>query len=170
MKSRLALAALTTLALVAAASALDAQGGQGPGPGPGRGAGQGQGPGRHAGGPPAYDLAAETTLTGKVAELLPQACACGGLHLRLATASGDVEVALGPTTYLAEMGASFMLQDELQITGAKPANGAPADFLARSVRKGDATYELRDAAGLPRWAGAGKACPMHKSGAAGQAG
>jgi hypothetical protein len=123
--------------------------------------------GRHAGGPPAYDSAAETTLTGKVVELLPQACACGGLHVRLTTASGDVEVALGPTTYLAEIGASFMPQDEIQVTGAKPSNAAPADFLARSVRKGEATYELRDSAGLPRWAGAGKGCPMHKGGVAG---
>lgn len=166
MKARFAIAALAVTALVAAVSVAVAQGG----PGPGHGNGQGACQGRHAGGPPAYDSAAEKTLTGKVAELLPQACACGGLHVRLTTASGDVEVALGPTTYLAEIGASFRPQDEIQVTGAPPSNAAPADFLARSVRKGEATYELRDAAGLPRWAGAGKGCPMHKGGAAGQAG
>lgn len=166
MKARFAIAALAVTALVAVVSVAVAQGG----PGPGHRNGQGACQGRHAGGPPAYDSAAETTLTGKVAELLPQACACGGLHVRLTTASGDVEVALGPTTYLAEIGASFRPQDEIQVTGAPPSNAAPADFLARSVRKGEATYELRDAAGLPRWAGAGKGCPMHKGGAAGQVG
>ena len=158
MKARFAITALAVTALVAAVSVAVAQGG----PGPGHGNGKGDCQGRHAGGPPAYDSAAETTLTGKVVELLPQACACGGLHVRLTTTSGDLEVALGPTTYLAEIGASIMLQDEIQVTGAKPSNAAPADFLARSVRKGEATYELRDAAGLPRWAGAGKGCPMHK--------
>ena len=166
MKARFALAALAASALVAAVSVAAAQGG----PGPGRGAGQGNCQGRHAGGPPAYDSTAETTLTGRVAELLPQACACGGIHLRLTTSAGDVEVALGPSAYLAEIGASFMLQDEIQVTGAKPANAAPADFLARSIRKGEATFELRDAQGLPRWAGTGMGCPMHKHGAAGQAG
>lgn len=166
MKARFALAALAATALVAAVSVAAAQGG----PGPGRGAGPGNCQGRHAGGPPAYDSAAETTLTGRVAELLPQPCACGGLHLRLTTASGDVEVALGPNAYLAEIGAAFMLQDEIQVTGAKPSNAAPADFLARSVRKGETTYELRDSQGQPRWAGTGMGCPMHKRGAAGQAG
>lgn len=164
MKARFALAALAVAALVVSVAA--AQGGPGPGPGAGRGNCQG----RHGGGPPAYDSAAETTLTGRVAELLPQACACGGLHLRLATSAGDVEVALGPSTYLAEIGVALKLQDEIQVTGAKSSNAAPAEFLARSVRKGEATYELRDAQGLPRWAGTGMGCPMHKRGAAGQAG
>lgn len=168
MKSRFALAALAAAALVASVSVMSAQGGPGPGPGAGQG--------RHAGGPPAYDVAAETTLSGRVAELLPQACACGGLHLRLTTAAGDVEVALGPSQYLADIGAAFLPQDEIQVTGAKPAsaanaaNTAPADFLARSIRKGDSTFELRDAAGTPRWAGAGMACPMHKNRGAANAG
>lgn len=166
MKSGSAFAALAAAALVASVSVLAAQGGPGPGPG----AGQGHCQGRHAGGPPAYDVAAETTLSGRVAELLPQPCACGGLHLRLTTAAGDVEVALGPSQYLADIGAAFLPQDELLVTGAKPANAAPAEFLARSIRKGDATFELRDAAGLPRWAGAGKACPMHKGQGAANAG
>ncbi|MDQ1348880.1 MAG: hypothetical protein QG573_2256 [Acidobacteriota bacterium] len=166
MKSGSAFAALAAAALVASVSVLAAQGGPGPGPG----AGQGHCQGRHAGGPPAYDVAAETTLSGRVAELLPQPCACGGLHLRLTTAAGDIEVALGPSQYLADIGAAFLPQDELLVTGAKPANAAPAEFLARSIRKGDATFELRDAAGLPRWAGAGKACPMHKGQGAANAG
>ncbi len=166
MKSGSAFAALAAAALVASVSVLAAQGGPGPGPG----AGQGHCQGRHAGGPPAYDVAAETTLSGRVAELLPQACACGGLHLRLTTASGDVEVALGPNQYLAEIGAAFLPQDEIQVTGAKPTTAAPAEFLARSIRKGDATFELRDAAGKPRWAGTGMACPMHKNRGAANAG
>lgn len=171
MKSRFVLAALAAAALVASVSVMSAQGGPGPGPGAGQG--------RHAGGPPAYDVAAETTLTGRVAELLPQPCACGGLHLRLTTAAGDVEVALGPSQYLADIGAAFLPQDEIQVTGAKPAtaptaataaNTAPAEFLARSIRKGDSTFELRDAAGKPRWAGTGMACPMHKNRGAANAG
>jgi len=116
------------------------------------------------GGPPVYDVAGETTLTGKVAEVLPQACPQAGIHVRLSTATGDVEVGLGPSAYLTELGAGFATGDEISVTGAKPKNDAPADFLARSVKKGEATFELRDAEGAPRWArgGGGKGCPMHQ--------
>lgn len=124
----------------------------------------GPGPhGRHdrkGGGPPVYDLAAETTLAGTVAEVVPQSCPCGGIHVRLTTADGDVEVGLGPVAFLSELGATFAAGDALEVTGAAPKNDAPADFLARSVKKGEATYELRDAAGSPRWAETGMACPM----------
>jgi hypothetical protein len=133
---------------------------------------------RQGGGPPVYDVAGETTLTGKVAEVLPQSCPRAGIHLRLTTATGDVEVGLGPTTYLAEIGAGFSTGDEIAVTGSKPKNDAPADFLARSVKKGEATYELRDAEGAPRWAMAGgPGCAMkggqgkgHRHGAQAQGG
>ena len=168
MKVHISFAALAiaATAAVVASSAVSAQGGPGPGPGPGKQQCQG----RHACGPPAYDRAAETTVAGRVAELLPQPCACGGLHLRLTTADGDIEVALGPSQYLADIGAAFLPQDEIRVTGAKPSNAAPADFLARSISKGAATFELRDADGKPRWAGTGKACPMHKNRGAENAG
>ena len=114
------------------------------------------------GGPSAYDVAAETTLTGQVAEVLPPSCPMAGVHVRLTTASGDVEVGLGPSSFLAQLGAGFATGDEIAVTGSKAKQAAPADFLARSVKKGDATYELRDAEGTPRWAAAGgKGCPMH---------
>ncbi|MBP9144849.1 MAG: hypothetical protein KBF21_03150 [Thermoanaerobaculia bacterium] len=167
MKVRIPFATLA-IAAVVASSVVFAQGG--PGAGAGSGTGQHNCQGRHAGGPPAYDRAAETTVAGRVAELLPQPCACGGLHLRLTTADGDIEVALGPSQYLADIGAAFLPQDEIRVIGAKPSNAAPADFLARSISKGDATFELRDAEGKPRWAGAGMACPMHKDRGAANAG
>lgn len=134
---------------------------------------------RQGGGPPVYDVAAETTLTGKVAEVLPQSCPRAGIHVRLTTAAGDVEVGLGPGAYLAEIGAGFATGDEITVTGSKPKNDAPADFLARSVKKGEATYELRDAEGAPRWAmaGGGQGCAMkggqgkgHRHGAQAQGG
>lgn len=143
------LLALTAAAVVAAP--LAAQMGSGP-------------HGRHdrrGGGPPVYDVAAERTLAGTVAEVVPQSCPCGGIHLRLTTADGDVEVGLGPVVYLAELGATFAAGDAIEVTGAEPKNEAPADFLARSVKKGEATYELRDAEGMPRWKGEGSSCPMH---------
>ena len=70
MKVHISFAALAiaATAAVVASSAVSAQGGPGPGPGPGKQQCQG----RHAGGPPAYDRAAEKTVTGRVAELLPQ--------------------------------------------------------------------------------------------------
>jgi len=160
MKSHFALPALA-LAAIAALVALPLVAQETPAPAPGPQAHHG----RHGGGPPAYDLAAETTISGRVADVVPQNCACGGLHLKLATASGELEVGLGPAAFLGELGAQFAVGDELQITGAKPKNEAPADFLARSVKKGESTYDLRDAAGAPRWTAQGTACPMHRQGA-----
>jgi len=151
MKLRIAAVALAAVAVIVLP--LAAQTGSGP-------------HGKHdrsGGGPPVYDLAGETTLTGTVAEVLPQSCPRAGIHLRLTTATGDVEVGLGPTTFLAELGAGF-----------QPKNDAPADFLARTVKKGDTTYELRDAEGAPRWAmagggrGAGQGCAMKGSQGRGQ--
>jgi len=125
----------------------------------------GSGPhGRHdrrGGGPPVYDLAAERTLAGTVAEVVPQSCPCGGIHVRLTTADGDVEVGLGPVAFLSELGATFAAGDALEVTGAAPKNDAPAEFLARSVKKGEATYDLRDGEGTPRWKAEGTSCPMH---------
>ncbi len=155
--------AISALAIVAAAAIvalpLYAQAGGGPHGGHGD-------HNRMGGGPPAYDAAGETTLAGTVAEVIPQACPCGGIHVRLTTADGDVEIGLGPVAYLSELGATFAAGDAIEVTGAKPKNDAPAEFLARSVKKGDATFELRDAEGAPRWAGTGMACPMHRRGAA----
>jgi hypothetical protein len=121
---------------------------------------------RRGEGPPAYDVAAEKTLSGTVAEVVPQSCPCGGIHLRLTTEGGDVEVGLGPVAYLTELGASFAAGDAVEVLGAAPKNDAPADFLARAITKGDATWELRDAEGAPKWAAQGMGCPMHRSGKA----
>lgn len=152
MKNRLLFAALAAAALAATLVAET--------PAPSQGRHQHMG-----GGPPAYDVAAETTLSGRVADVLPQSCACGGIHLRLTTDAGDVEVGLGPATFLGELGAQFAVGDTLSVVGSKPKNEAPAEFLARTVTKGEATYELRDAAGAPRWAEQGMGCPMHRRGA-----
>lgn len=130
----------------------------------------GSGPhGRHGGGPPAYDLAAEKVVRGTVAEVKTQGCACAGVHLKLTTESGELEVGLGPGAFLASLGATFAAGDEVEVTGAAPKNEAPADFLARIVRKGETGYELRDAEGQPRWAATGMACPRMAAAAADEA-
>ncbi|KAB2963237.1 MAG: hypothetical protein F9K16_07115 [Thermoanaerobaculia bacterium] len=122
------------------------------------------GPHRHAGGMPVYDVAAEKVVEGKVAELLPQACGCGGLHLKLETADGPLEIGLGPAAFLGELGVTFNAGDDVAVTGAAPKGEARAEFLARSVRLNDKTFELRDAEGKPRWSMAGMNCPMHRKG------
>lgn len=153
-RTPLALAVLAAAALVSLAPGF-AQPGSGP-------------HGRHGGGPPAYDLAAEKVVRGTVAEVKTQDCACAGVHLKLTTDAGELEVGLGPGAFLASLGATFAAGDEVEVTGAAPANEAPADFLARIVRKGETGYELRDADGKPRWAAAGMACPRMAAAVAGE--
>lgn len=132
----------------------------------------GPGPhGRHdcsGGGPPVYDVAAERTLAGTVAEVLPQNCPKAGIHLRLATPEGEIEVGLGPVAYLGELGANFATGDAIEVTGSAPKNEAPADFLARSVKKGEAIYPLRNEQGAPLWPRGAMDGPKHGRRCSGQ--
>jgi hypothetical protein len=132
----------------------------------------GPGPhGRHdcaGGGPPVYDVAAERTLAGTVAEVLPQNCPRAGIHVRLSTPEGEIEVGLGPVAYLGELGANFATGDAIEVTGAAPKTEAPADFLARSVKKGEATYLLRNEQGAPLWPRGAMDGPRHGRRCAGQ--
>jgi DNA/RNA endonuclease YhcR with UshA esterase domain len=148
---RVLLSAIT--ALLAAASAI-AQ----PGQGPGRGMGMG---------PMHYDKSTEVTVKGTVEAVLTQQGSMpnmpnmpmhmgGGTHLTLKTDAGNVDVALGPTNWLAEKKYVFAKGDEIEVIGSSTSMNGQKTIVAREVTKGGSKMTLRDANGVPAWSGRGR--------------
>jgi hypothetical protein len=107
-------------------------------------------------GMPSYDPATETTLCGTVTDVLTRDDCCrGGIHLRLQAEAATYEVHVGPSFYLEEISAAFAAGDEIEVTGARARFGGREDLIARTIRRGETTFELRDGEGRPRWAGSG---------------
>jgi hypothetical protein len=121
---------------------------------------QGQGRGD---GSPRYDPATETTVTGTV-ESVEQIAGpgggrgrrgLGGTHLTLKTKTETLEVHLGPTEFLNEKKVAIAKGDTLTIVGSRVTVDGDRVLIAKEVKKGDSTWTLRDAAGLPLWRGRG---------------
>lgn len=108
-------------------------------------------------GMPGYDRDTETTLSGTVEEVQAHEGRMGmnGTHLVFRTDSGEVEVHLGPSTWLADKKYEFAKGDQLQIVGSKVTIGGQDAFLAREIRNGGVTMTLRNENGIPEWSGRG---------------
>ena len=138
---------ILALALVGAALAQGGQGVMGSGGMSGRMGGR------------MYDPKAVTTVRGEVVAVNIISGPRGryqGLHLNLKTASETVAVHLGPSWYFDQQKVSFAPKDNVEITGSLVTfEGKPA-IIAAEVKKGGQTLKLRDANGIPVWAGQGR--------------
>jgi hypothetical protein len=113
------------------------------------------------GGGPRYDLTTEATVTGTVESVEHIAGpgggrgrrGLGGTHLTLKSSTETLEVHLGPTAFLNEKKVAIAQGDTLEITGSRVTVDGERVFIAREVKKGDSTWMLRNAAGLPLWRG-----------------
>ncbi|MEZ5417081.1 MAG: hypothetical protein R2708_07045 [Vicinamibacterales bacterium] len=108
---------------------------------------------------PRYDMATEVTVSGVVQAVETIAPpgrgrrGLGGMHLQVKAAGDVLDVHLGPTAFLESKKVTLAAGDTVEIVGSKvTVDGEPA-WLARTVKKGDQTWTLRDAAGLPLWRG-----------------
>ncbi|MBZ5602976.1 MAG: hypothetical protein LAO79_11775 [Acidobacteriia bacterium] len=102
---------------------------------------------------PRYDVATETTFTGTVQEVLqPQSGRMTGTHLIVKTASGTLEVHLGPTSFVTGKGFNFAKDDSVQVVGSKVKVDGKDVVIAREVTREGKTLTLRDKAGRPLWA------------------
>ena len=109
---------------------------------------------------PSYDVRTETRTTGVVNALetgtQPPCVDCragGATFLTLQTDKGVVEVHLGPTTFVQANEIHVAVGDEVDILGVRhPLPGGDL-LLACEVRKGSATWTLRDPSGRPLWSG-----------------
>jgi hypothetical protein len=103
-----------------------------------------------------YDAKTVDKVTGEVAKvdsIIPMRGMSGGVHVALKTEQGEVSVHLGPQWYLENQDVKIEPGDRVEITGSRvTVQGKPA-IIAAEVRKGDEVLQLRDAAGVPVWAG-----------------
>lgn len=102
-----------------------------------------------------YDPKTVQKIAGEVisVEKLATGRGSSGIHLHLKTEQGMVVVHLGPSWYLDNQEAQIVAKDKVEITGSQVTlDGAPV-LIAAEIKKADGVLKLRDANGVPLWAG-----------------
>jgi len=105
-----------------------------------------------------YNPANLETLSGEVIGLeqtTPMKRMNQGLALVVKTEKETVTVHLGPTWYLERLDTKIAVGDQVEIKGVRTVLAGKPIVLAAEVKKGDKVLVLRDAAGIPVWAGWG---------------
>ncbi len=102
-----------------------------------------------------YNPKTETTVIGTVEQVKQVAGRHGwnGTHLVLKAESGTLDVHVGPETYVASQGFSVAAGDKIEVLGSKVTVSGSDALIAREIKKADKTLMLRNAAGVPQWAG-----------------
>ncbi|GAW68015.1 DNA-binding protein [Geoanaerobacter pelophilus] len=103
-----------------------------------------------------YDPAKVETVAGEVVGVDEVSMGKGpkkGIHLKLKTDQGTIPVHLGPSWYLERQDTRIATGDRVEVKGAKVEFGGKPAIIAAEVKKGDEVLILRDAAGVPAWAG-----------------
>ncbi len=122
--------------------------------GPGGGQGQGWG----AGDPYSrlYNPKTVETLSGEVVSLekfTPEKRMSYGVHFNLKTDQETIPVHLGPSWYVEKQAVTVASGDKVEVNGSRITyEGKPA-IIAAEVKKGGQVLKLRDANGVPAWAG-----------------
>jgi hypothetical protein len=101
-----------------------------------------------------YDPATVVSLTGTVETISQQNISSGwsGTHVSLKTTEdGLIDVHLGPTPFLAEQGLTVTAGQKIEVTGSKIKYQNTDALIARTVKVGEKTFELRDEQGYPKW-------------------
>ena len=142
-----------SLALVLAATAVWAQPGMGPGGGQGRGGGAGDPYSQM------YNPKTVESLGGEVVSV--DKFALGrkmsyGVHFTLKTEKETIPVHLGPSWYMEKQAVVFASGDKVEVTGSRITYQGQPTIIAAEVKKGGQVLKLRDAAGVPAWAGQGR--------------
>lgn len=108
-----------------------------------------------------YDPKTEITIQAPIEEVQQVTGKQGwnGTHLKLMTQTGTLEVQVGPSAYVASQQFSFVKGDKIEVTGSKTTLQGTEVLLAREIRRGGKTLVLRDANGLPKWAGGRRGRP-----------
>ena len=97
----------------------------------------------------AYDLSRETVLEGAVLSFTGSAATPPlGARVTLQTASGPVDVHLGPASYLKANQFSLAPGDSVKIVGVLSATPSGAIFLARILQEGGQSLAIRSTRGF----------------------
>jgi hypothetical protein len=104
---------------------------------------------------PAYDPTAVVTLTGTVSDQHESTARADhpGLHLmlKLEAETEPVEVHTCPTQFLKALDFAVETGDTLTVVGSRPNDGPIV--VARELKKGNLSLNVRDAKGEPMWLG-----------------
>lgn len=103
-----------------------------------------------------YNPATAETISGTVEsvdKVVPMKGMYWGVHIILKTDKETVPVHLGPSWYIERLDMKILKGDTIEVKGSRITfEGKPA-IIAGEIRKGDQTLSLRDANGIPVWAG-----------------
>jgi hypothetical protein len=136
------------MALPLVASGQAPAGGGGGGPGWASGGG-----GRNA---RLFDPGTVTTVEGEIADVqrIPRGRNGEGVHLTLASGTEKLAVHLGPSFFVDRQDLKLASGDRIEVKGSRVVlDGAPV-LIAQEITRGDESMVLRDANGVPLWAGA----------------
>lgn len=88
-----------------------------------------------------------------VATVTPVKGVSPAVQVTLNTDAGALPVHLGPEWYVARLDVKIEPGDALEVKGSKVQIAGKDTLIAAEVRKGGSVLTLRDAAGVPVWAG-----------------
>jgi hypothetical protein len=106
-----------------------------------------------------YNQATLETISGEVIgieQTVPIKRMNQGIALVVKTGKETLTVHLGPSWYLERLDTKIVKGDKVEIKGARTTLAGKPIILAAEVKKGDNILVLRDAAGVPVWAGWGR--------------
>jgi hypothetical protein len=112
----------------------------------------------------AYDATKEPTVEGTVLSYTAEAPAPPiGAHVLLQTASGTMDVHLGPASYLEANHLSLAKGDSVRLVGVSSATRQGTIFLARLIQKGGQSLAIRTPKGTPLSFAGGRALGLPKT-------
>ncbi|HTO89107.1 MAG TPA: hypothetical protein VMR54_16415 [Thermoanaerobaculia bacterium] len=106
-----------------------------------------------------YDPKTEITVSGTVDEVKVysrQGSVAGGVHLLLKTSDSVLDIHLGPSGFLKEKSFDVVKGDAIEVIGSKVKVNDKDAVIARQVKKGEKSWTLRSASGVPEWSGGPK--------------
>lgn len=103
-----------------------------------------------------YDPTTVQTVSGTVESVdmaMPLHGMNPGIHLIVKTDKGALRVDLGPEWYIQRLDTKIDKGDQVEVKGSMVKIDGREALIAAEVKKGGETLALRDAAGIPAWAG-----------------
>jgi hypothetical protein len=113
-----------------------------------------------------FDPKTVATVSGTItslAEVTPIKGMGVGVHLILKTKTESVDVHLGPRWYLESQDADLKAGDAIAVRGSRIQIDKKPAIIAVEIKRGDDVLVLRDADGVPRWAGWRRGAPRTPS-------
>lgn len=100
-----------------------------------------------------YNPATVTTVKGVVTKV--ETLTRGGVHFTLKTDKETIDVHLGPATFVNRL-TSIQKGDTVTVVGSRIKFDQYFVIIAKSVKKGNKIFKLRNNDGTPLWAGRGR--------------